>query len=334
MKKLISLVFILSLTACSFWHSEEDYQNAISSEINLNSETVFTISPGMSSRSIGSKLEKEGIINEGWAFEEYVKRENLAAKLQAGDYTLRPGATISDLAETFLIARKDEVRITIPEGYRLTQIDELFAEKGLTSPGDILALKDNNFNFEITKDIPKGVDLEGYLFPDTYFFETEKTSAKEILEKLIGTMNTKFTPEMLAEIKRQDKTLHEVLTVASLIERESFADDERPVISGIIWNRLDIGMTLGIDATIQYAVSDGWEQNLTYDDLQIESPYNTRTKAGLPPGPICSPGIESIKAAIYPEETDYLYYLHDANGQIYYAATNSEHNENRALYLK
>lgn len=334
MKKLIAFIFILTLSGCSFlgMHTEEEYTSAL--DYKLNEKTEFTVDAGLSTRSIASKLAKEEIIKEPWAFEWYVSREGLSGKLQAGDYTLQKGWTIAEIANTMLTARKDEVSVTIPEGYRLTQIDETFAEKGLIKSGEILALKDMQTDSYLTKNLPAGVDLEGYLFPDTYFFEKENAIAEDIIERMLQTMETKMTDEMVTEIWRQGKTIHEILTVASLIERESFAEDERNIISGIIWNRLDAEMPLGIDATIQYAVSDGWPNSLTYDDLQVDDPYNTRKYAGLPPGPICSPSLASIAAAIYPADTDYWYYLHDSEGKIHYATTNEGHNENKRLYLQ
>ena len=336
-KLLIILVLVLGLTGCGWWHSEEEYQDAISKpilnvmpEVDSSDERIrFVVEAGMSTRAIAEKLERLQVVPAAWAVEWYVERNKLDSKLQAGDYILRAGWATPRIVEEMLTGRKSEVSVTIPEGYRLTQIDTLFAEKGLTKSGEIFAQRFQKTNF----DLPRGVDLEGYLFPDTYYFVPEETTAQTIVKRLADTMDSRLTTQMRSDIEASGYTLHEILTIASLIERESYAGDERPIIAGIIYNRLDAGMTLGIDATIQYAVSDGWPKALTAENLQIDNQYNTRKYAGLPPGSICSPSLSSIKAAIYPEKSDYYYYLHDSNGAVHYARTNAEHNENRQLYL-
>ncbi len=333
------LVFILifGLTGCDFWHSEEEYQEILRTPItevmpdvdDPNERIRFIVEKGMSTRAIANKLETLEVVPAAWAVEWYVERNEFDGKLQAGDYILRASWSLPRIVEELLTGRQSEVSVTIPEGYRLTQIDELFAEKGLTKSGEIMAQRFMQTDFNL----PKGVDLEGYLFPDTYYFVPDQTNAQTVIQTLTNTMDSRITPQMRTDIAKSGYSLHEILTIASLIERESYAGDERPIIAGIIYNRLDAGMTLGIDATIQYAVSDGWTQSLTYDDLQIDNQYNTRKYAGLPPGPICSPSLSAIKAAIYPESTDYYYYLHDSTGQVHYAKTNAEHNQNRNLYL-
>lgn len=296
---------------------------------NPDERIRFIVEKGMSTRAIAAKLEKLQVVPAGWAVEWYVERNEMDGKLQAGDYILRASWSTPRIVEEMLTGRKSEISVTIPEGYRLTQIDNLFAEKGLTKSGEILAQKYLQTDFTL----PKGVDLEGYLFPDTYYFVPEETTAQSIVQRLTDTMSSRITSQMRSDIAKSGYSLHEILTIASLIERESFSDNERPIIAGIIYNRLDAGMTLGIDATIQYAVSDGWPKSLTYEDLQIDNQYNTRKYAGLPPGPICSPSLSAIEAAIYPAQTDYYYYLHDSAGVAHYARTNAEHNQNRELYL-
>lgn len=338
MKKYF-LVFCASflLTGCGWWHSEEEYQEILRTPIssvmpeitNPDERIRFIVEKGMSTRAIAAKLEKLQVVPAGWAVEWYVERNEMDGKLQAGDYILRASWSTPRIVEEMLTGRKSEISVTIPEGYRLTQIDNLFAEKGLTKSGEILAQKYLQTDFTL----PKGVDLEGYLFPDTYYFVPEETTAQSIVQRLTDTMSSRITSQMRSDIAKSGYSLHEILTIASLIERESFSDNERPIIAGIIYNRLDAGMTLGIDATIQYAVSDGWPKSLTYEDLQIDNQYNTRKYAGLPPGPICSPSLSAIEAAIYPAQTDYYYYLHDSAGVAHYARTNAEHNQNRELYL-
>lgn len=334
-KTFLALLLVTALSGCSLawlWHSEEDYQSALT--YTTPAQTSFIVPAGYSTRAIASKLESEKIIPTGWAFEWYVSRNDLSGQLQAGTYTLPAGSSISTIAHRLLTAPRDQITITIPEGYRLTQIDQTFAESGLTQPGDLLALKDYAPNLKILTSRPAGVDLEGYLYPDTYFFETDTTTPTQILDRLLTTLDQRFTVEMYTDAATLDLTPHQILTIASLIERESFSEDERPIIAGIIYARLEQGIPLGIDATVQYAVSDGWPSSLTSADLATDSPYNTRKNAGLPPGPICSPSLSSILAALHPTATDYLYYLHDSSGQVHFARTLEEHNTNKNLYLR
>ncbi len=177
------------------------------------------------------------------------------------------------------------------------------------------------------------------MFPDTYLVPQDAT-AGAIITLFTAAFDKKVTPEMRADIRASGMTLHEVITLASIIEREGHTDEDRPIIAGILLNRLKAGWPLQADATLQFALGyqskeKTWWKKVLYDeDKKIDSPYNTYANTGLPPGPISNPGIASIRAAIYPKETSYWFYLHDPSGAVHYAETLDEHNANIAKYLR
>ncbi|HVW66180.1 MAG TPA: endolytic transglycosylase MltG, partial [Candidatus Peribacteraceae bacterium] len=230
--------------------------------------------------------------------------------------------------------------ITIPEGYTVEDIDALLAKKGLIQPGDLVHCAQtcdfSSFAFlpKDTADLaPRGGKVEGYLYPDTYYVETDNFVPKFFIERLLSTFKAKVLDPDAADIKASGRSANDIVTMASLIEKETRNADERPTVSGILWKRLDQHMTLGVDAAVRYVLDRG-NQPITASDLQVESPYNLRKEQGLPPGPIASPSLSSIEAALHPQASPYFYYLHDSNGNIHYAVTNDEQNANRAKYLQ
>ena len=174
--------------------------------------------------------------------------------------------------------------------------------------------------------------LEGYLFPDTYYVDPNEFVAKFFLERMLGTFRDRVMNGLNDDLVLSKRSLGDIIIMASLIEREAANDIERPVIAGILWKRFDAKQGLAVDATIRYVLGKETEP-LTKKDLEIDSRYNTRKYAGLPPGPIASPGLASIRAALHPEESLYWYYLHGSGGLIHYAETNDAHNVNKAKYL-
>ncbi|MFA5109059.1 MAG: endolytic transglycosylase MltG [Patescibacteria group bacterium] len=198
---------------------------------------------------------------------------------------------------------------------------------------------DFSARFSFLVDKPKYYGLEGYLFPDTYRIYADST-AEEVVEKMLDNFDKKLTPAMRADIKKQGKTIYQIITMASIIEKEAPIDYQKTdnrdarIISGIFWNRLKIGQALQSDATLSYILNDNQPQH-SGKDLVIDSPYNTYKYRGLPPGPICNPGILAIKAAIYPLATDYYYFLTPkGKDEVIYAHTNEEHNKNKNQYLR
>lgn len=280
--------------------------------------TNFVIVKGSSASQIGNKLESGGLIKSALAFKIYVRLTGQSGKLQSGEFRLSPSFTLFQNV-TALFSGPVELWVTIPEGLRREEIAAKFA----TSLG-----KDTVFTNEFLL-ASKG--KEGYLFPETYLFPTE-ASAAAIVKKMTDTFNTKIQG---LTSKVPNLAFFESVTLASIIERETKTDAERPMVAGILINRLDAGMPLQVDAAVQYAVgnSKNWWPILSLADLKIDSKYNTYKYAGLPPAPIANPGLSSLKAALAPTSNDYWYYIHDSEGQIHYAKTLAEHNANVAKYL-
>jgi len=278
----------------------------------------FIITKGASASQIGNKLQSSGIIKSALAFKIYIQFTGQSGKLQSGQFKLSPSFSLFQNIDS-LLSGPIEIWVTIQEGLRREEIAARFtAALG----------KESTFTDQFLLD-SKG--KEGSLFPDTYLFPLD-ASASMVVKKMADTFNVKtsgLTP------RSSGLTFAEAVTMASLIERETKGDAERPIVAGIIMNRLEIGMALQVDASVQYAVgtSKDWWPILRLADLNINSPYNTYKFAGLPPTPIANPGLSSLTAAFNPAETDYMYYIHDSTGQIHYASSLSEHNANVAKYL-
>lgn len=247
--------------------------------------------------------------------------------IQAGRFHLSPAMTPTEMLSQ-LQSGKLDYWVTILEGWRREEIAEAIAKTASENGA--------NFNKDTFLDLTK--DLEGNLFPDTYLFSLDASEAA-IVSILTSTLDKKITTEMENAIAKSGKTLHQILTMASLIEREARADSSRKLVSGILWKRLDNSWPLQVDATLQYAngydpITKTWWKEPTAADKTINSLYNTYQNPGLPPGPICAPSLSSIQAAIYPTPSEYWFYISDLSGNMHYAKTLTEHNQNIATYLR
>ena len=285
------------------------------------------IEKGDSIKIIGQKLEQADLIRGCFYFETYVWLKN-EKNLQAGEYIFRPSMPISEIVESLAVGKinRNDIKITIPEGFSVKQIDERLSQAGLIDQGDLINLKLSAISY-----LPSAISFEGYLFPDTYIF-SKKAAVEEIIQKMLDNFDKKITAEIQKEIARQDKNLEEIVNLASIVQQESTSSEEMAKIAGVFYNRLNIGMALQSDATINYITGKGMRQPLL-EDTKIDSPYNTYKYKGLPPTPICNPGIEAIKAAICPEQHDYFYFLHPLSSPTVFSKTLEEHNINKAKWL-
>jgi UPF0755 protein len=294
-------------------------------------EIPFTIASGESVRDVTNRLGDEGILWFPLFFRWHLSRHGLDTKLQPGTYQIARDAGYEAIAQMITATGSREATVTIPEGYTIVQIDALLASMNLIEQGEFADCT-RECDFSSFTFIPGSGELEGYLFPDTYFVTSENFSVQKFTERLLRTFQERVVEGSAEGVQNSGRSLHDIVTMASLIERETRRDDERPIISGILWKRYDNDWGLDVDATVRYAVGKMTEP-LTRDDLNIDSPYNTRRFAGLPPGPIANPGMRSIRAAIEPEISPYWYYLHGTDGSIHYSETNEEHNTKKARYL-
>ena len=335
MKKiLISLALIILLVTGGLIWWYEGVKPASNDKIQKD----FLIIKGSSATQIANKLYKESLIKNPLAFKLYVQLTNKQGKIQAGEYNITPSFSLFKIVEE-LIKGPREVWITIPEGLRREEIAEKFAQVlGSKVPETFI----QEFLSATKKD-------EGFLFPDTYLFP-KVASPSAVVKKMRATFDKKVDSKMQDDILASGHTLNQVITMASIVERETRGKEERAVVAGILYKRLKASWPLQADATVQYAIANvkclpaqagqmsnvkcEWWLPLTIDERDTSSPYDTYRNRGLPPTPIANPGLSSIKAAIYPEDSLYWFYLHDASGQIHYAKTIEEHNQNIKKYMK
>lgn len=337
MKKfLIVPVIVAAIFTLWFWRALSAADSA-----NTKSES-FTVKSGESIGIIASNLEERGLIRSPFAFKTYARFVGVAGSLQAGSFSVSPSQSTSEIIDTLHQGKSEEFLITIPEGYTVADIDALLVKKGLGEPGDIIdcafTCDFSTFDFLPATAAPGGEPLkigsrlEGYLFPETYAVSPAEYNPKFFIERMLGTFRKRIVNEYADDIKESGRTLHEIVTMASLVEEESRHDEERAEVAGILWKRLENSVVLGVDATTRYRLSKMTEP-LTKADVEIDSAYNTRRTQGLPPSPIANAGESSFVASLNPKETQYWYYLHDRSGIIRFAVTNDEHNRNRAKYL-
>ncbi len=299
------------------------------------------IAKGMSAIKVSDLLEEQGIIRNSFIFKYYLKLNDQGARFQAGQYDLNPGmehdAIIAKLNAGDTV-QAETIHFTIPEGFTVLQIADKLAEQDLIDKAKFLDLAASQTAWgdaESVRQIPDNAELhqrlEGYLFPETYEMKVGSTE-EDIIKRMTSELDRKLgelSEDWTDELEAKKLTLHELLTIASLIEREVVADEERALVAGVIYNRIAEGMPLQIDATVQYLL-DKPKERLMEKDLQIESPYNTYKINGLPPGPIASPSIASIEAALNPEPSEYFYYVTKKDGtQTHlFAKTYQEHLRN------
>ncbi|MFQ6100520.1 MAG: endolytic transglycosylase MltG [Anaerolineae bacterium] len=298
---------------------------------------TFVVEVGETAAEIGSRLEQEGLIADAELFRRYVQYHGLDAGIEAGEFTLRQTMTIPEIAQALQKGQRPEQVITIQEGLRLEQVAAAVAEQTNISPDDFLALvttgwRDSNLAFDFLSDLSPGATLEGFLFPATYRLPEEGT-AVDLVGRMLGTFGTRVSPEMRAAAASHGLSVYELVTLASIVEREAVLDEERPLIAGVYHNRLESGWFLSACPTVQYALGtpDEWWPQFTLEATDVDSPYNTYRHLGLPPGPICNPGLASIQAAAHPADTDYFFFLADCtknDGSHLFAVTQEEHNHN------
>ncbi len=302
------------------------YNVALNRPAQNDLEKVFKIDRGEGASSISSRLYAESLINSKALFDVYVVTNNSQAKLQAGVYKVPAGSSVKQLVALFGRGT-DDSRITFLEGWRVEEVAHEASSKFE--------------NIKYDRFVEQAKQYEGRLFPDTYDFNTgvdEETVINALRDNFVIKTKAVLTTNALAKIGlSEDQTL----ILASIVEREVITDADRKIVAGILLKRLKEGMKLGSDVTTIYAIAPKivqgkevwWPKDLTIDDLASESPYNTREVMGLPPAPICSPGLGSIQAVLEAQETKYYYYLADSDGTTHYAVTLDEHNRNIAKYL-
>lgn len=312
MKRLTAVLILLIITIVGgiLW-----WKNGVSAvDPKSKDSAIFVVQKGMGVKEISNTLKEKGLIKSSVVFFLLVKQLGIDKKIEAGDFRLSPSMSASEIGENLTHGTLD-IWVTVPEGKRAAEIAEILKEKIPT--------------YDSTWAVTLG-SQEGYLFPDTYLIPRDAD-----IEMVVSQMRINFDQKYTTlDTSNTKLTQEEIVILASLIEREAITDEEKPIIAGILINRLNAGMALQVDATIQYAkgknpTNKKWWEPVTLEEYKsVISDYNTYLFTGLPPRPISNPGLEAIRAAASPADTDYLYYLHDKDGKIRYAKTLSGHNAN------
>jgi len=288
---------------------------------------TFTIAAGEGSTELAAALKDAGLIRSRLVFEAYVNLTGLRSKLQAGTYSLSSSSSTPDIAKAIAGGQVASQKITIPEGYTIAQITKLVSDYGIDSTDFAAAVKDAHSQGFLTGR-PAGVNLEGYLFPDSYEVTPDITAA-DLVNTMLDDFGRRVAPTYGSAFAADGLTLHQGVTLASIVEKEVSKAADRPIVAQIFIKRLTEGVSLGSDVTVQYAADLlGRPFN-----INLDSPYNTRLHTGLPPGPICNPGVDSLDAVAHPANTDYLYFLAGKDGKTHFAKTYAEHQRNIQLYL-
>jgi UPF0755 protein len=344
LKILMSLIVgILLITGIGLGN----YSYQISTPLQKIAEKQkFIIEKGEGVNRISQNLKKQKIIRSMWNFEVYVWLEKMGKKFQAGEYFLSPSMNIKEITKILTSGEiiPNQKTIKIIEGWNYKEIGKYLENKMNISKEDFFSvtydlqwenkydfLKDNPWINKVGTVYKPPLQIEGYLFPDTYQIYKDANS-EDIIKKMLDNFNKKLSIKMREDIKKQGKTIFEIITLASIIEKEVSKEEDRKIVAGIFYKRLKQGIHLESCATINYILGNNKKQ-LSFEDTRVESPYNTYLNKGLPPGPISNPGIFAIKAAIYPQETDYLFFLSKPTGETVFSKTFEEHNKNKRKWL-
>lgn len=327
-KYILILTIIVLLTGVLVYSG---YNKALQNPNSDNSETVsFEIKEGTPVNTILDNLISANLLRKNYLYfmKAYLKINDLGGKIQAGTYHIPQNLNIIELIQTLQSGKEQDIWVTIPEGMRKDEIASVL-EKEFTKYPSVKFSKENFLN--LTEDVEfitqlqlpiETTDLEGFLFPDKYAFSPNSTT-ETVITKLVETFKEKV----------KENITYDDLIMASIIEREGYNSTDRPIIAGILLKRIKEGWLMQADATLLYQKKD-WKHVITHLDLKEDNPYNTYVKAGLPPTPICNPGLQAINATLSPEESPYYFYIHDKEGVARYAVTNDQHESNKAKYLR
>lgn len=331
MKKaiIISIVVILLILGGILY----GYNRVYNSQSSNLSKVTFEVKKGEGLLSVAERLDEKDLVSGKIFFYYYMKNNGLLNKILPGVYDIGAQLTIPEIAIILTKEIKSSVKVTFPEGWNIKQMAERLTKNDLDGDGFLkLANSPKEFQdeFSFLKD-EEVRSLEGFLFPDTYLFK-ENIEARDIIIKLLRNFENKLSDELVQNIKKQDRSLFEIITMASLIEKEVVNAQDREIVSGIFWGRIKIGQALQSCATLAYVLGVNKKQ-YTYADTEIVSPYNTYQNRGLPPGPIANPGIAAIFASANPKYTTYNYFLSDINtGETVFSKTLDEHNMNKVRH--
>lgn len=334
---LCFIIYLIPKVTMKAYQIAKDFVSQPSESEKVSKEIKITIPDGASTKEIANILKKNELIGSADIFTLKVKFSNYDGTFKKGDYSLNTSMSESKIMDILRDGAKVQTDIvfTIPEGYTAIKIAKKLEKEGIINADEFLkAVNEGQYNYDFLVDIPKrDSKLEGYLFPDTYFFRKDVTG-EQIVSKLLSRFSEIYIDEYAIEAKAKGYSMDEIISMASIVEKEAKLDSERPRIAGVIYNRLKENIELQMDSTVNYAFelknglnNDRNEESVSLDDLKIKSFYNTYANVGLPIGPICNPGKDAIEAVIYPEHNNYLYFVlkDPVTGEHEFTNTHQEH---------
>ena len=296
-----------------------------SNGVDIENDITIEVQEGAGSYSVAETLKENGAIKYPLVFRLESKLGGYDGQYKPGAVTIKSGMSYGDILDALITTDRDTVKVVIPEGYTIVEIANALSEAGLPGAADFMNVLDPSlYDFRFLENLPeRDMKLEGYLFPATYEIPITY-SAQQIVELMLKTFDSKFTEEDYNRAAELGMTVDEVITMASIVERETNSDSERAKVAGVFYNRKNSGMKLQSCATVQYVLGER-KPVLSISDTQIDSPYNTYKYAGLPIGPICNPGEACIQAALYPEVTDAYYFCLSKSGEHIFSTTYEDH---------
>ena len=323
-KIAVAIVAVFCLSAgASYWFLHDD-GSPMKPTVEPGEKVYFKVQPGMSAGEIAAGLEELGIIDNRYMFWLLAKFNGYEAQFKVGNYEMAAHMDMNVIFDKLIKGDSARFRFTIPEGFSVLDIARRLDKEGIVEEKEFLALAKDYVPHDYMK---KGGDIryaaEGFLFPDTYEMGSDAT-AKDILDEMSGNLDNRLTEDMRARAAELGLSVFDLMTMASLVEKEARYPEDRPVIAQVFFKRLKVGMPLQTDASLQYLL-DAPKEDVSIADTKIDSPYNTYQHMGLPPGPIANPGMAAIEAVLHPADTDYLYFVADRQGHNHYAYSYDEH---------
>lgn len=312
-KMLVSVLVVITIGVIGFKmamsYAIEPY------DLTNSTKVIVTVPMGSGTSQIASILEENGIIEDKDRFKLVSKITRNDGKYKAGSYPLSPSMNLNEIMKKLQSGISVGNLVTIPEGYTVQEIATIFEKAGLAEKSVFLdEMENGDFKQKFMEFVPERPNrLEGFLFPETYDIPAN-ASEYDIINIMLNQFDKVFTDEYYIKIKELGLDLNEAITIASMVEKEAAVNEDRPKVASVVYNRLELSMPLQFDSTVQYALGD-LKARLSYEDIQINSAYNTYTNQGIPPGPICSPGMESIYATLYPDQTEYIYFVVNPDGK-------------------
>ncbi|MBU0597282.1 endolytic transglycosylase MltG [Patescibacteria group bacterium] len=345
MKKIISIIIIACLSVGIWFIISEIY----TAEAQKSDLAQFEVKSGESISSLADRLESEQIIRSAWIFKKYLVWKGIDEEVRVGQFEIMSPITLARVVNALGDPSLIEKEITIIPGWTIRDVAQYLEREGIAQAEELTEFiglpavnyriagigepTDKYLNLKVLVDKPNYISYEGYLAPDTYRIYKDAT-VEDIVDILIDERNDQITDEMYQAIVESGRNIHEVITLASILEREVRGVEDKKKVADIFWRRYDVNWALQADSTVHYAVGKTGNLFTTNEDRDSLNSWNTYKYPGLPPGPISNPSLETVDAAIYPEKNDYWYFLTDSDGTVHYAKTLEEHNANVYMYLR